>query len=123
MKALVICSMLLCLAACDAIETTDAGELTGTITEAGLVLNNGLSHSVHVFPVGANTAAVINWAPNISSENAIAGRSSQTYSLEQLHSLEGEEVLIVYWWYAVHRDGKLGPSDIQSFTLEIPDGA
>lgn len=113
--------MLFCLAACDAIETTDAGQLTGAITEDGVVLVNGLSHSVHVFPVGANTAAVINWAPNISSENAIAGRSSRTYSLEQLYSLEGEEVLIVYWWYATHRDGKLGTSEIQFFELEIPD--
>ncbi|MEM8487659.1 MAG: hypothetical protein AAF564_19060 [Bacteroidota bacterium] len=121
MKALAVTALLMCLVACDATEALEAGTVTATISAEGVELNNGLARSVHVFPVGANTAAVINWAPNITNENAIAGRSSRTYALEDLYSIEGEEVLIVYWWYAVHRNGKLGPSDVQSFELSIPD--
>ncbi len=115
MLLLVVC--ISCTTSCDTLEKNTPGELTGELTLVGLQLNNSLDRTVYVFPVGSNTAHLIDWAPGIHEQGAVRGQSSRTFGYDQLNYVLGEEDLIVYWWPAVFRDGNLVPGEVKQFVL------
>lgn len=97
------------------------GGLIRTTSPLGIVLTNNSNKEIFTFPVGANQAAVINWAPGVSEGDGLAPGKSDLLDTQWMsrQKANDEETVHVYWWYAEWVDGKLRSGPIEALYIDL----
>ena len=98
----------------------DDDEVSARVIGAALLVTNNTEARIYYFIVGRETAALINWAPQLNEERSVArGKTAWLNRKDDVEGSKDEREAIVHWWHAVERDGQREPGEIHAFTIRL----
>ena len=118
--ALLVSLLVLVLGSCK--EDKDfPSDLEVSVQETVLTLHNRSNVRVYYMVVESETAAVIDWAPNIGGNTpSIDPQKSIEINVEDIVGYkDGAEQAIVYHWIGVEENGTLVPGNFQHIVVNL----
>lgn len=112
-----ICIVLICALPSCSLLAPDKGEVSVRSDESTLFITNGTNARVYYFVVGRG--ALLLWAPHTNLEASIVRGATAKINHQDISHAENAEEVIVYWWHAVKREGKVEPGETHAIIVRL----